>query len=279
MDPFEFLPWYPRGIRNFIAAGASNYVALFDECTVLKFPIVPPHETGLFPPEGRAYRRNFRKHAVQGLEVEEQILNTLGRHPRIIQLRQKHEDGLLLEYMPNGSVERYLRDVAPDTSLEQRLKWALQAAEGLSYVHVKNVLHCDISVGNLLLDSDLNTKLSDFQGRLLHPNGTVILDGGAAESIISSMPRADRNSCNYKTDIFALGTAIYFMITGQPPFPDLDAVDDEDEIQKRFKGGEFPPLERYQGGNVVRNCWAGAYESATETMLDLQELSSGPTPR
>jgi serine/threonine protein kinase len=176
--------------------------------------------------------------------------------------------------MPNGSVERYLRNAGPDTSLNQRLKWALQAADGLAYVHAKNVLHCDVSVGNLLLDSDLNIKLSDFQGRLLHPNGTVILDGGAAESTMSSMPRPDRNYCDRKTDIFALGTAIYFMITGHPPFPDLDTIDDEDEIQRRFEGGEFPPLEQRQGGDVVRKCWTGAYESATKIMLDLQKLAS-----
>lgn len=274
MDPFEFLPWYPRGVRYFIAAGASHYIAVFNEDTVLKFPIVALHESDLCTAEGQAYRRNFRQATVKGLEVEGKILKTLGRHPRIIYLRQEHEDGLLLEYMPNGSVERYLRDAAPNMPLNQRLKWALQAAEGLTYIHAKNVLHCDISVGNLLLDSDLNIKLSDFQGRLLHPDGTVILDGGAHESVMSSMPRLDRNSCDYNTDIFALGTAIYFMITGCPPFPDLDTLDDEDEIQRRFEEREFPSLEQHQGGDIVRKCWTGSYNSAAEVVLDLQKLAA-----
>jgi len=34
---------------------------------------------------------------VKGLKVEEQILRVLSRHPRILQLKRKHEDGLLLE--------------------------------------------------------------------------------------------------------------------------------------------------------------------------------------
>ena len=156
--------------------------------------------------------------------------------------------------MPNGSVGKYLRDVAPDTMLPQRLKWALQAAEGLAYAYTKNVLHYDMSVGNLLVDSDLNIKLSDFQGRLLDPNGTVILDGGAAESTMSSMPRPNQNYCDRKTDIFALGTAVYFMITSHPPFADLDTVDDEDEIQRRFRDGEFPRLETRCGGHVIQRC-------------------------
>ncbi|KAF2254527.1 kinase-like protein [Trematosphaeria pertusa] len=272
MDPFEFRPWYPTGIRGFVAAGASNFIALFDDDSVLKFPLVPPEEKDIYIAKGMEYRRNVRKAAVKGLEVEQQILQELGQHPRIVRFVRKHEDGLLLEYLPNGSVERYLRNVAPATSLAQRLKWARQAAEGLAYIHAKNVLHCDFSVGNLLVDNDLSIKLCDFQGRLLGPSGAVILNGGAAESTMSSMPRADRNHCDRKTDIFAFGTALYFMVTGKPPFPDLDTIDDKDEIRRRFECREFPSLDYHQGGDVVRKCWTGGYESATEIALDLREL-------
>ncbi|KAF1950334.1 kinase-like protein [Byssothecium circinans] len=272
MDPFEFRPWYPKGVRHFIAAGASSYIAVIDEETVLKFPLVAPKETNDYTPKGLEYRRNVREAAVKGLHVEEQILRRLGQHPRIIRFIRKHEDGLLLEYLPNGSVEKYLRTVAPDAPLKQRLEWACQAAEALGYAHSKNVLHCDFSLGNLLLDSNLKIKLCDFQGRLLLADGTVLLNGGAAEGNMSSMPRPDRNYCNRKTDIFALGTAIYSLITGQPPYPDLDTIDDEDEIRARFEEADFPPWGRHQGGDVVRSCWMGRYESVTDVMLDLQEL-------
>jgi hypothetical protein len=40
MNLYDFQPWYPRGIRSFIAAGANRYVASFDKTTVLKFPVV-----------------------------------------------------------------------------------------------------------------------------------------------------------------------------------------------------------------------------------------------
>ncbi|KAL1844988.1 hypothetical protein VTK73DRAFT_1385 [Phialemonium thermophilum] len=73
--------------------------------------------------------------------------------------------------MPNGSVDRYLRDHAPGDSL--RLKWARQAAEGLAYAHSRGVLHCDVSVGNFLLDANLDLKLGDFQGRLLNDDGSI----------------------------------------------------------------------------------------------------------
>ena len=56
---------------------------------------------------------------MEALEVKEQILGILGKHPRIVHLKWKHEDGLLLEYLPNGSVEHYLRSYATYTSAEQ----------------------------------------------------------------------------------------------------------------------------------------------------------------
>jgi hypothetical protein len=34
MNPYDFYPWYPKGIRSFIAAGANHYVATFDKTTV-----------------------------------------------------------------------------------------------------------------------------------------------------------------------------------------------------------------------------------------------------
>jgi serine/threonine protein kinase len=206
---------------------------------------------------------------VKGLEVEEQILRILGQHPRIVQLKGKHEDGLLLEYLPNGSIERYLRSKAPCTTMAQRLRWGQQIVEGLAYIHEKNILHCDVSVGNLLLDSDLSIKLCDFQGRFLQASGNVTLDGGAAESVMSSMPRPNRNYQDRRTDIFAFGTALYFILTDKLPFPELN-VDDEDEIRERFARQDFPPLEKLPGGDVIRNCWTGVYDDASKAIVDLQ---------
>ncbi|KAF1914157.1 kinase-like domain-containing protein [Ampelomyces quisqualis] len=257
MNPFDFQSWSPTGVRSIIAAGTNHFIGLVNDTTVLKFP---------------RFRRSVREAAVKGLQVEEQILGILGEHPRIIQLKGKHEDGLLLEYLPNGSIERYLQ-ANPFTLLKQRFIWARQAAEGLAYIHAKHNIQSDVSVGNLLLDRQLSIKFCDFQGRLLHPDGTVALDGGSRERSMSSMPRSDHNYCDYRTDIFALGTALFAIMSGQLPFPDLDILY-EDEIDRRFENHEFPPLTRLLGGDVVRKCWIGDYKNATEVVGDLQRLET-----
>lgn len=278
-DPDTFHPWYPTGVDvgKILTSGSSAFIAIFngEPDTVLKFPLVPRNDTGNFTDSGRSYRRKFRNQILKGLEAEILILEVLGNHPRIIRLKGIHEDGLLIEYMPNGSVEAYLRN-NPSTPPLQRLKWAFEAAEGLAYVHQKKVIHCDISIGNILLDSDLNIKLSDFEGRVLNDEGEVIHDGGALAGVMSSMPRADPSFCDQKTDIFALGTAIYFIATGEMPFPHLatNALDHEDAIQSLFQRGDFSFLGGLFVGDVVRKCWKGAYESAVDLTSELQQLYS-----
>lgn len=210
----ELRPWLPDKVKFIIGVGSLNLVGYVDEDKVLKYPLVPPSEPAdaVDTAEARAFRKTTRQQAIHGLEVEGQILQILGNHPHIIRLKGHQDSGILLERMSNSSVARYLQ-ASPSTSLAQRLKWALQAARGLAYIHKKTILHCDISVGNILLDQNLNVKLSDFQGRLLSSNGAIILDGGSLAGVVaSSMPRPDPNHCDRKTDIFALGTAIYFMV-------------------------------------------------------------------
>lgn len=278
-DPFVFEIWRPEGVSRVFGNGLGSYVALYGDDQVLKYPLVPPQETNIYDEKGTAIRANLRERSIEGLRVEEQILRVLGNHPRIVRLIQKHPDGIVLEYVPNDSIGYYLRDIDPNPPLQQRLKWARQAAEAVAYIHSKNVLHCDISIGNLLLDADLDVKLIDFQGRLLAPDGTVLLDGQSGNGAMASMPRSDPNHFDFKTDIFALGTSIYYIMTGQLPFPDLDPVMDDEEIERRFRVGQLPSLEEHRGGVVVWKCWQGSYESAQDVVVDLQNIEAVSTTK
>ena len=117
--------WYPRGVKTVIASGSSNFVGLVDEKTVLKYPMLPSREfSGVEFENGKVYRI-LRQQQQLGLHVEEQILEVLGQHDRIISFKGKHEDGLLLEFMPNGSVADYLYNDKPRPSVKERLRWAL----------------------------------------------------------------------------------------------------------------------------------------------------------
>jgi hypothetical protein len=72
-----------------------------------------------------------------------------------------------------------------------------------------------------LLDENLHLKLVDFQGNYLSEDGQVILEGGSAEPCRFFCPRDDPFEASVKTDIFALGCMIYFVMTGHCVFPDI----------------------------------------------------------
>ncbi|KAL3480619.1 kinase-like domain-containing protein [Aspergillus californicus] len=191
-----------------MASGSSAFIGEVDDLTVMKYPLAPGGD-------------------MSRLEIEKKLLEIVGPHERIIRLKSFEDDGLHLERAVNGTLAHYLleSDNVP-LLIQQRLSWCREAAEAVAWVHAQGVLHCDIQPANLLLDEELHIKLSDFQGKQLSRDGTVLLDGGSGETGRFYCPRADPFDPDIKTDLFALGCTIYLIIMGHPVFPDI--VDGED---------------------------------------------------
>lgn len=116
----------------------------------------------------------------------------------------------------------------------------------MAYIHSKRTLHCDIRHDNLLLDANLDLKLADFQGQHFSADGDVVLDALSLESTKAYLPRKPADHASIRTDLFALGSAIYFIMMGHEVFPDLDKSRDEDEIERRFRApGSFPLIRTH----------------------------------
>jgi serine/threonine protein kinase len=226
-----------------------------DDSTVLKYPLEPGKDMGR-------------------LELERKILRIVGQHPRIIGLKGFSDAGLYLERAVNGTLYDYL--VNPDNptpSLRQQLAWCREAAEAVTHVHSKHVLHCDIQPTNLLLDEHLHVKIADFQGIYLSEDGEVILEGESAEPCRFFCPRDDPFEADVKTDIFALGCTIYFVMMGHCVFPDI--IDGEegwtDEVRSRFANGQFPQ-DFHACIAVTLKRWERQYSSAIEVLQDLEAV-------
>ncbi|KAK4240896.1 kinase-like protein [Achaetomium macrosporum] len=253
----------PRVRRLINPSGGSCNIGEVDDTTVLKYPRI--------------------KEDMKRVQIEAKMLEVLGPHPRIIRFKGLTEDGLLLEFMPNGNVYDYL-SAHPDVPLHRRLAWCVQAAEAVAYIHSRRVVHCDIRHDNFLLDANLDLKLADFQGQHFSPTGAVVLDGGSCESAKAWLPPHPADRCNVRTDLFALGSALQFFITGAEVFPDLARSSETDddimrwfheielEIERRFRAGEFPPADEHVCAAVTARCWRQLYTTADQVLADLRAI-------
>ena len=253
-----YRPFYkPVGVIEFLGLGTDSFIGTMDETTILKYPKTPGD-----------------KMALTILDLEAQILTTIGSHKHIIGYKGQREDGLLLERARRGSIAQFLKDYTP--TWQQRFAWARQATAAVAVTHRAGVIHCDVNVNNLLLDDNLTVKLCDFQGRLLRADGSVDRDGLARENIKSFMPRADPNYSDWKTDIFALGSTFYHIMQGHEPFPDMDPFKDEEQIEGRFASRQFPEMDSLVMNGVTHKCWAGEYNSAEAVLQDLGSDDARP---
>lgn len=95
-----------------------------------------------------------------------------------------------------------------------------QACAGLDYIHQKQIVHRDIKPGNLLLFKDECVKLADFGIARFRESVTLTVTGLAmgTPEYMSPEQAEGRRDLTAASDIYSLGTVMYELLTGEPPF-------------------------------------------------------------
>uniref|UniRef100_A0A1J3JLH2 non-specific serine/threonine protein kinase n=1 Tax=Noccaea caerulescens TaxID=107243 RepID=A0A1J3JLH2_NOCCA len=165
--------------------------------------------------------------AEQGMKQFVAEVVTMGnlQHRNLVPLlgycRRKGELLLVSEYMPNGSLDKYLfHNQNPSPSWLQRISILKDIASALSYLHTgakPAVLHRDIKASNVMLDSEFNGRLGDFGMAKFHdPRGN--LSATAAVGTIGYMaPELISMGTSTKTDVYAFGAFLLEVTCGRRP--------------------------------------------------------------
>lgn len=124
---------------------------------------------------------------------------------------------------------------------------------------------------------DLNVMLTDFEGVLESNDGNRLQEGLSLEDPKSPMPQVPVGYASVKTDLFALGSAISFVMTGHGVFPELDSAAIE-EILSPFQIGLFP-TDNHDCIHITEKCWKQQYESADEVVSDMPLIQASQTIR
>ncbi|CAN6309164.1 unnamed protein product [Urochloa humidicola] len=154
------------------------------------------------------------------------------RHRNLVQLlgycRRKGELLLVYDYMPNGSLDKYLyggkegaEKATPTLDWAQRFRIIKGVASGLLYIHEdweQVVIHRDIKASNVLLDSDMNARLGDFGLARLYDHGADPQTTHVVGTMGYLAPELARSGkASPLTDVFAFGAFILEVVCGRRP--------------------------------------------------------------
>lgn len=177
---------------------------------------------------------------------EAQSISTLN-HPNIVNVYDVFEENgtayYVMEYIDGLSLGGMLKRNGA-MSEKQAMKYMLQVADALKYVHSRNRLHLDIKPGNIMVDNQDRSILIDFGASKQYAEeggeNTSTLTGKTPGYAPLEQMGNDVMKFHPSTDIYALGATFYKLLTNVTP---LSAT--------RLASGEgLPPLPLSISENV-----------------------------
>ncbi|KIO34714.1 hypothetical protein M407DRAFT_240531 [Tulasnella calospora MUT 4182] len=163
------------------------------------------------------------------------------RSPKIVRLLGTYQIDnyihLVAPWCDNGDALRYVQK-NPDMSYAMRKRLLYDIADGLAYLHRKNIVHGDLKLGNVMLDESMMGMLCDFGLSKMFDGHTVeAMKGGGtyrwtAPEVHNNGPKTSAS------DMYAYSMCIVELLSGQPPFAEVETVGAV--ILQIIKGGRPP---------------------------------------
>jgi eukaryotic-like serine/threonine-protein kinase len=165
-------------------------------------------------------------------------------HPNIARVfyvgEAEHWDYIVFEFIDGINI-RDLVEMEGPLSVDDAVFYTRQVAEALQHAHERDVVHRDIKPSNILVTAGGIAKLVD-----MGLARDTSLDSSTRDQTASGMtlgtfdyisPEQARNprDADVRSDLYSLGCSLFFMLTGNPPFPEGTA------LQKLLNHGSLPP--------------------------------------
>lgn len=155
-------------------------------------------------------------------------------HPNIVTVHQVGEGDasqppfIVTAFIDGPNLRTWLQ--THQMTSQQVARMISEIAEALGHAHSRNITHCDVKPGNVLIDSVGKPHLTDFglAKRMTKESATDKFRAGGTLPYMSPEQASGRPDLDYRTDIYSLGVMLYELLTGQRPFQgDTDSVHDQ----------------------------------------------------
>jgi WD40 repeat protein/serine/threonine protein kinase len=194
----------------------------------------------------RTARRRFVREAQAAAAV---------RDDHVVAIHAVSDDGpvpyLVMEYIRGTTLEERVKR-AGALELTEVLRIGVQTAKGLAAAHAQGVVHRDIKPGNILLENGIErVKITDFGLARAAEEA-----GGMQGAVLAGTPgymspeQARGEPTDHRTDLFSLGSVLYTLCAGRPPF----WADTTAEILDLVRAADPPPLREVSPNVPVWLC-------------------------
>ena len=168
---------------------------------------------------------NSNKYAlrVQRFLREAKVLSQI-RHPNIVEIcdygfpQDKDVPFIVMEYIIGRELIELIKEEEKLT-IKNKLWIISQIAMALDHIHKLKILHRDIKPSNIIVDDQLNVKLTDFGvARVNESSLTMTNEALGTPAYMAPESFEYNHNVDHRADIFSLGILSYELITGRKPF-------------------------------------------------------------
>ncbi|XP_034962131.1 RAF proto-oncogene serine/threonine-protein kinase isoform X3 [Zootoca vivipara] len=146
---------------------------------------------------------------------------------------------IVTQWCEGSSLYKHLHVQETKFQMLQRIDIARQTAQGMDYLHAKNIIHRDMKSNNIFLHEDRTVKIGDFglatvksrwsgSQQVEQPTGSVLW---MAPEVIRMQ---DSNPFSFQSDVYSYGIVLYELMTGELPY---SHINNRDQIPHQSAGG------------------------------------------